>query len=57
MLNPRVCGDALLANNIEKKYKGRDCTSQKITVDLTYLRSERSTALTLKQNFAKWYKN
>ena len=31
--------------------------AQKITVDLNYLRSEGSIALTLKQNYEQWHKN
>ena len=50
MLNPRVCGYILLANNIEKCIGEGIELPKKITVDLNYLRAEGRIALTLKQN-------
>ena len=56
-LNPRICGYTLLANNIEKFIEEGIALPKKITLDLNYLRSEGSIALTLKQNYAKWHKS
>ena len=47
----------MLANNIEKYIEEGIWLPKKIIVDLNYLRSEGSIALTLKRNCAKWHKN
>ena len=56
-LNLRVCGYTLLVNNIERFIEEGIVLPKKIVVDMNYLRSEGSFALTLKQNCAKWHKN
>ena len=47
----------MLANNIEKYIEEGIWLPKKIIIDLNYLRSEGSIALTLKRNCAKWHKN